>query len=329
MGKLLNSLFGLLRPDSTAKRDAPAERTPPAQIPYAHMAPELCMLPKDGPSIAEWADAHRHISPLQIDAQRNVVQFKADGIRALYIDGRIVSREGAPLDCALHCTPGLARLEAAIGLGPLFIEGEYVAEDGFEATLAEHKKGEGQGVFWIFDMMPLIDWQSGRSNIVVQERLEFLVTMVNEHCDSNFVGALNYWVLTREETLAKAREIWAEGGEGVVVKRWNSSYERKRSDAWLRLKQVHTVDAMIVDMHGRPDGTLKRMVLRADEETLMVGTGWKKDEGKRLLSQFAGGALGSASNSWAEISFQRTTGAKRSIRGARFVRLRDAKGTKA
>lgn len=321
MDNPLRMLFGLLMPNLAGQRDAPAERTPPAQIPYAHMAPELAMLPVDL--------IDNKGNPLAISEDRNVVQFKPDGIRALYIDGRIVSREGAPLDCALHCQPGLARLEAAIGMGPLFIDGEYVAEDGFEATLAEHKKGVGDGVFWIFDMIPLIDWQSGRSDIVVQERLEFLVTMVNEHCDSNFVGALNYWVLTREETLAKAREIWAEGGEGIVIKRWNSAYERKRSDAWLRLKQVHTVDGMIVDVAARKDGTLKHMMVRADEETIVVGTGWTKDEGRELLSGFEAGWLGSSSSSWVEIAFQRTTGAKLAIRGARFVRLRDAKGTKA
>ena len=322
MANLLNHLFGLLMPNAASKRDAPAPAapTPPAQIPYAHTAPELCMLPRD----LILTDVGTDLSP-----GPHVVQCKADGIRALYIDGRIVSREGAPLDCALHCQPGLARLEEAAGLGPLVFDGEYVAEDGFEATLAEHKKGVGSGVFWIFDVMPLVEWQSGKCHLAVQDRLRLLRKLVLEHCDSLFVGMLDFWLLDRQGAIAKAREIWAAGGEGIVIKRINSGYERCRSDAWLRIKQTHTIDAMIVDLMERPDGTLKRLIVRHDEEQFVIGTGWTKDEGKRLVRDFKSGVLGSSANSWVEISFQRTTGAKRSVRGARFIRRRAAKGAQA
>lgn len=325
--KLFNRLFGLLQPDATSVRDAPAAPTPPSLIQGAHAAKELVMLPIDGID----AKGNPHVTL----TQRRLVQFKADGIRALYVDGRIVSREGAPLDCALHCQPGLARIEKAFGASLVF-DGEYVAQDGFAATLAEHKRGTGEGVFWAFDVLPLADWRAGRCDVAVEDRIDFLRDLVRD-CDSLFVGMLDAWTLTPTEADAKAREIWAAGGEGIVSKRLGSPYVRARSDDWVRVKQNHTVDGIIVDMAGRQDGTLRSIVVRpigsdgaGSLQPVVVGTGWSAAEGMRLLSVFnAQHALSEAEPMWAEISFQLTTGAKRSVRGARFHRLRTSKGATA
>jgi ATP-dependent DNA ligase len=319
MGKLLNHLFGLLGPDAGSRRDLPAERQPVRRIDGAQNARELCMLP---------VDANPPGGNPRMPHEKSVVQLKADGIRALYIHGTIVSREGAPLDCALHCQPGIARMVQAAGVGPLMFDGEYVAHDGFNATLAEHKAGKGDGVFWAFDVMPVADWVAGRCSIPIEDRLALLRDLIVKDCDSLFVGMLDAWTLNAAETAAKAREIWAAGGEGVVSKRLGSPYVRERSDDWLRIKETLTVDGVVTDLFAdSKTGDLKSMMVRTEHGPIAVGTGWTKAEGRTLLAMDAG-ALGDA-KMWVEISFQRSTGAKRSIRGARFHRVRMSKGARA
>lgn len=323
MANLINRLFGLLQPGATFI-DTPAAPTPPMQIAGARAASQLCMLPIDG--IDEKGNPH-----IAITRHLHLVQYKADGIRALYIDGRIVSREGAPLDCALHCQPGLDRIVEKAGLGPLVFDGEYVADGGFNATLAEHKSGKGEGVFWAFDFMPLADWQAGRCDVPVEGRAAMLRRLLIQHGDSLFIGMLDYWIMNRDGMIAKAREIWAAGGEGIVAKRIGSPYVRDRSDDWVRIKETITVDGQIADLMahgGAKAGQLKHMTVRVmvgdAPRIIVVGTGWTEAEGRALLHN-----NGAAIGSWVEISFQLTTGLKRSVRGARFHRVRADKGARA
>lgn len=312
-----HKLFGFLKSAVASFRDTPAAPTPPMQIPGARSASQLCMLCKDAnlPSGPEMEAIMRaHAKP----AKRHV-QLKADGIRALYIDGRIVSREGAPLDCALHCLPGLQRMEQASGLGPLFIDGEYVAEDGFAATLDEHKRKRGEGVFWAFDVIPLEHWRQGRSHWPIEQRLETLRWMITHNCDSLFVGMLDSWLLDPQETAAKAREIWAAGGEGVVSKKAGSTYVRERSDDWLRITDTITATGPIVDMLEKKDGSLRALIVRTAYGPITVGTGWTAAEGRTLIAMHRG-ALAETSMH-CQVAFKLTSGAKRLVRGARFLNI--------
>lgn len=316
---IFNHLFGMLMPGAASRRDEPAPATPPMQIPGARSAQQLAMLCTDGvlpKGPADWLD------PKTMRPERRHVQLKADGIRAIYIDGRIVTREGAPLDCALHCQPGLQRMiEKCEGI-PMVIDGEYVAQDGFAATIQEHKRKKGEGVFWAFDCLPLEHWQRGGSPWPIEDRLAILRDMIVNHNDSLFVGMLDAWFLTPEETAAKVREIWAAGGEGVVSKTAGSPYVRERSADWLRLTETHIARGPIVDMMTKKDGTLKNIVVNVLDRTspkpmtVVVGNGWSAAEGRTLLAMHQGAYT--EHSMWAEVSFKLTTGASRQVRGARF-----------
>ena len=73
-------------------------------IPGMPAAPEPCCLP------VEWA-AGKH-------PRDAMAQLKVDGIRALYVDTSIVSRNAIPLDCALHCLPALPKWVASSSKTP-------------------------------------------------------------------------------------------------------------------------------------------------------------------------------------------------------------------
>jgi ATP-dependent DNA ligase len=132
-----------------------------------------------------------------------------------------------------------------------------------------------------------------------------------------------------------------------VSKRADSGYTRARSHDWLRLKQTFTADMPIVDT-VRKDGALKAVIVRGPEGVgpIKLGRGWSMEEAVRLNMAFhspeylAGEAtrqnvidqmerVGRRTSTGdttvkpqlARISYQLSTGDKRTVRGAVFHNL--------
>lgn len=304
--RLINPLLGLIMPGHAARVVDRADRQPPGMLPGAGRFPELCMLPVDA-DLDDLPDLH--------GGGRRIVQLKADGVRAIYLDGRIVSREGGPLDCALHCQPALRRLEEAFG-EPMMFDGEYVEEDGFNATIAAQRLGEGAGVFWLFDALPYSEWCAGGTQMPTLERLATLRRHVMAAA-SPFVGMLDFWEMDAYETRAKALELFREGYEGVVTKDAGAFYKRQRSSHWRRIKDRRVADLAVIDIMAK-DGRLKAIVLRGPDagKPLRLGSGWDADQARLIMSRFE---LGHPLR--ARIRYELTVGTTRSVRGAVFAGL--------
>lgn len=266
-------------------------------------APELCMKPVDP-------------KPGRTLGERRVVQLKGDGLRALHIDGRIVSMEGAPLDCVAHCLAGLKRLEERLG-EPFFFDGEYIEDAGYNATIAAHRRGVGNGVLWLFDALPMREWRDDRCTLGLEARLERLAAAL-PHAESMFIGMLDYWVLGPDDAQRKAEQLWALGYEGIVSKRSRSRYVRRRSDDWVRLKRRVTLDCVIMDLVEKPGAgrAIKSLICRApDGATLRVACTDAAIAGELLDRRDRGAAL-----PLVEIALNPVTGG--GYRGARLERLR-------
>lgn len=317
MAKWFNSLVGLLMPETVAAPDVKPSPAPLRVIHGGSAAPELCMLP------VPWDDVSAAAAEERASRQRdlNVVQLKADGINAVYIDRAIVGgREGAPLDCALHCQPGLARLEAAIGAPTVFF-GEYVANGGFSATLAEHRRGRGEGVFWIYDAIPYAAWLTGADyEVPIEQRLADLRTAFTGAETGLFVGMLDFWILDAGETEAKAAEVWTVGYEGLVRKRLGSSYQRRRSNDWRKVKERFRAPCSVIDTIHR-DGALHAIIVRGPEPSgskpLKLTGGWTASEAESIDIGMADGSEGRI----VEVEFGLSTGETRTVRGAKFKGL--------
>jgi len=248
-------------------------------------------------------------------------QLKADGMRALYIDGRIVSREGVPLNCALHCLPDLRRLEKAFGREMVF-DGEYVEEDGYDATMRALRRGWGEGVFWIFDAVPLDEWIADKCRQPFEERMAGIAHHI-DLIQSPFVGFLTpFWLPTSEAVEAKARELWAMGYEGIVVKKPGSRYCRDKSAHWRRWKQTLTFDATIMDVLV-DDGKLRGIMVRGPDgptSTLKITTGFSEADKREILAD--------GEQRIVELAYNTKAGSTKP-RHARFVRFRrDKEGMK-
>ena len=304
--RIINPMLGLIMPGHAAERTRPADPQPVRVMPGAGKFPELCMLARD-------------IEPEQLDqlvnADRRLVQLKADGVRAIYAEGRIVSREGVPLDCALHCQPALRRLEEAFGQ-PMVFDGEYVEEDGFVATIAAQRRGEGYGVMWLFDAMPFEQWSAGGSTDPALWRLQELRKRVME-AQSPFLGMLDFWVMDPDQTRAKFAELIREGYEGLVTKDPSAPYVRTRSDAWRRLKGRFSLNAPVIDVMRKGD-ELQAILVRVPDQTkpVRLARGWTAEEAKQIMSGFKMGY-----DLKARVRYELTVGTVRAVRGAVFEHL--------
>jgi ATP-dependent DNA ligase len=283
----------------TEARPPKGARQPLIMVPGGPDAPQLCMLPID------------------MDPERILVgygQLKADGMRALHVDGRIISREGVPLDCALHCLPALQRLEQAFGCRMVF-DGEYLEEAGYDATMRAFRKGEGEGVFWIFDAVPFDEWVVNKCRQPIEVRME----LIAKHLDavqSPFVGFLTpFWLGTAEAVRGKALELWKLGYEGLVMKRAGSRYVRDKSPDWQRWKHTVTIDATVMDVLQK-DGKFRGIMVRGPSGPLTITTGFNEATKRELMAD--------GEERLVEIAYNTKAGSAKP-RHARFVRIRREK----
>jgi len=282
---------------------------PVEMIPGMTAAAEPCCL-----AGAHWAEA--------LHPAHALAQPKIDGIRALALQTRIVTRQALPLDAALHCLPALDRLEKRFGEAMVF-DGEYQEPEGFAATLAAHKRGMGAGVFWLFDAVPYAEWRANAFTMPLQGRLARIADLAGH--DEPFLCFMPALACpTPADARALASAAWAAGGEGVVVKAGRGKYVRGRSTDWLKLKRAATLDGPVVDV-VIPGGDIERGVA-------LVRLGGKVHKvaampaviREMLAGDKRDGDCGALTGRMVEVEFMERTESG-ALRGARIVRLRPDK----
>ena len=142
---------------------------------------------------------------------------KVDGWRVQILPGGVIrSREG--LDLTGTCPVPI--------LDDLVLDGELYdpAQRGPEGLLSRPAL---QCVFW--DCLPIADYRAGCCNAPIEERREQLLQLGVQCVDRLRVAC-------DDDVLELAREIWSNGGEGIVVKRAGSSWRAGR-DQWYKLKK--------------------------------------------------------------------------------------------
>lgn len=285
---------------------------PVEMIPGMTAAQEPCLLP----AIEHWTR--------ELQNGHDVAQAKMDGMRAHFIGSpigpRIVTREAGPLNAALHCLPALHRLEQRFG-EPMFFDGEYQARDGYEATMREHKLGEGAGVFWLFDAVPYSEWAANRFVQPLQARLERVAALMPT--DEPFLSWLAPQRFYSRDVAELAASAWAAGAEGLVIKRSRDPYHRGRSTSWLKLKREITVDGPVVDvvMKGDDPSTIVALV-RIGKTIIRVPNMPKHCRELALTDVMIGNGEG-LTDRMVECTYERTD--KGSVRNAKIIRLRPDK----
>lgn len=184
-----------------------------------------------------------------------VMEEKHDGIRLLWLGGELVTRNGAPFAAAEHLRPMFERIETRCGL-PMMLDAEYVAaprrpgQSGFLATLAAFRAGEpGAGTAFLFDGMPLGDWQGGGCPRPLDHRRRRLEGAF-DGLRAGPVSLVEQWPGGEDMAIVthRLRRIWARGGEGLMLKRRDSPYERRRAASWLKAKREMRLAVTVADV---------------------------------------------------------------------------------
>lgn len=150
-------------------------------------------------------------------------------------------------------------------------------------VLIELKSAEWPATLFVFDVLQTD--KHSTTSLPLKARKELLNKIVE---DSEFITKCPY-TFDGKKLWEKVRE---QGLEGVMAKKIDSVYEGKRSKNWLKIKNLNTVDAIVVGL-TRGRGARKKLgalVLACYDEGKLtyvgkVGTGFDESTIDFLLSQ--------------------------------------------
>lgn len=272
---------------------------------------ELCQL------VGDWSG--------RVPGGNLIVEPKIDGIRGLWIDGELVTREGTPIAGADHIEARLRWLEREACV-PMFFDGEFSVGGTFAATLAHFQAKGGNGIagtLELFDAMPMTVWRGQDPCEPLEARKVKLDRMLAGKADGA-VRPMPWAYLAApdlDEVESRAREFIEAGQEGIVVKQAGAVYQRRRGTLWQRIKKALTLDLVIVDAVAQADRPwmLGALVVDHGGKRVRVSAGFSDAERAALWRDRVGlmGAI-------AEISAMEVTEGG-SLRQGRFVRLRPDK----
>ena len=218
---------------------------------------------------------------------KKLLEPKLDGVRVLTVinyENRTViqyTRNGKVLENFSHITDKI--LENIDLFGRSYVlDGELISSSFQELMKQVHRKEDVQAEdarLMLFDILPLSEFQSGRSVMGQKRRSNLLKTfrpvfdkignidiiMQQEINLDEYVGELQFKQFNKDAI--------AEGYEGIMIKDPNALYECKRSSSWLKLKPFIEVSLGVVAVEegtGRNQGKLGALICKGNDDGRVI-----------------------------------------------------------
>lgn len=234
-------------------------------------------------------------------AGQKLLEVKLDGVRVLtivYPTGRVdqFSRNGKELLNFEHIKQQFSNVASTLS-EPMVFDGEVMSKSFQDLMKQVHRKSNvdaGDATLFLFDMVPLKDFQQGFYKVAQKQRSENLSTWFNTN--GLFMQLVNVQLLTQrlvdlDTTEGKAefkrinQEAITGGYEGIMIKDPAAPYECKRSHAWLKLKPYIEVTLEVVATEegtGKNVGKLGALVCSGVDDgktiTVNVGSGFSDQD---------------------------------------------------
>ena len=235
-------------------------------------------------------DSQNHESKV---SGRKRIEVKLDGVRVItivYPDGRVdqFSRNGKELVNFPHIREQL-KLNAGTFTEPIVLDGEVMSSSFQDLMKQVHRKDNVQAndaVLWLFDAVPLTDFEQGKCAISQKTRSEWLNTWYDTKLNKSManVQCLDHAVVDLDSD--EGQRIFAmynksaieNGYEGIMIKDLDAGYECKRSHAWLKMKPFIEVTLEVTAIEegtGRNVGRLGALVCEGvdDGKEIKVNVG--------------------------------------------------------
>ena len=250
-----------------------------------------------------------------------IVTEKLDGIRRILVKEngvcRFYSRSG-------HEDTGLVEIAAeATHLPDNFVyDGELLAIGSFKDCIAQRQatnsiansKGMKTGLsFNVFDMIPVSDFYRGtcidraidrkvrlgatlmdESIQYLDERWNYLIIAMGTHVEHKFIKPVPILGIVNNlaDVTPIVEQIWARGGEGVMLNTSSGPYEIKRSKNLLKVKHTEEHILPVVDLiegSGKYEDAMGALVVvytnkHGQQSYLGVGSGFTDDQRRDIWS---------------------------------------------
>lgn len=255
---------------------------------------------------------------------RAVVEPKIDGVRGwLIFCGRrffCFSRTGNQLNNITHIAAEL--IDAFDGY---VLDGEFVGDDWSDTItlVRSDETGDTGATFVCWDELTIEEADNHFTDRTLEERREDLLRRWPKRTVSSYVVLQEGVATPKEVRDAMKRFIKLGGADGVILKDLDSTYDFKRSSAWVRAKPFKTGDFRItgaVKGTGKNSGVLGALQVSGPKGLISkVGSGFSDSERKRFWrerKQLVGQV--------AEIKY-RGIAARGKLQHPSFIRLRPDK----
>ena len=223
---------------------------------------------------------------------QKLIEVKLDGVRVItivYPDGRVdqFSRNGKEFANFPHIKEQFAKVASGLAV-PYVFDGEVMSSSFQDLMKQVHRKDNvnaGDAILYLFDIVPLEDFQKGVWNMKQSERTAILQNWF----DNEQTNLPSVRVLEQEEVdlgteegnkvFKQINQDAIDGGyEGIMIKDINAPYECKRSHAWLKLKPFIEVSLNVVAVEegtGKNIGKLGALVCEGvdDQKKIVVNVG--------------------------------------------------------
>lgn len=258
------------------------------------------------------------------------VQPKYDGFRCIYYRGKLWTRSGNPMP-----NKNLQdHFNIVMDIDNYMFDGElYFHGNGFQnltSILNSENAPIPKGLkYFIYDCMPVADWEAKKTKLGYSDRLKLLRELVNEVLAdrAKYMDTPTDLAQNPAEVAEIYKKYLNNGMEGCMLKAQEGKYQWKRvslkSGEMIKLKPFKSVDLEIIDVvegEGKFEGTLGSIVVAVSPGvTCSVGSGFNDAFRKEIWgnkSKFIGKT--------AEIKYFEVT-EDNSLRFPIFERMRDDK----
>jgi DNA ligase-1 len=217
-----------------------------------------------------------------------LLEPKLDGVRCITIvnyEARTVvqyTRNGKVLENFSHISDSL--LANIDDLGRSYVLDGEVVSNSFQALMKQvHRKDDvqaGDARLMLFDIIPLSEFQKGKSVMGQRRRTALLKTLkpIFDKCGS--VDVIEQTEVDLDSLVGEIqfkdfnKRAIDEGFEGIMIKDPNAVYECKRSTSWLKQKPFIEVSLEVKDVEegtGKNEGRLGALVLEGIDDGKAIG----------------------------------------------------------
>ncbi len=223
------------------------------------------------------------------------VEAKLDGLRLIAVKNRgevsLFTRSGTPIETL----PKIVQAIKDLKQDDIVLDGEVMGEDWNESASvvmsSKTKKDDSTMRYHVFDIVNFAAWQQQVSKTHYRARLNDLQLTIGDTDGTPF----RYVKATTANDEAELRQFYseclAEGYEGVMLKRLDTPYQWKRTDAILKMKPVATEEGVIVGWHLSPEKTKRAgqfggfHVLTKNGVVTKVGGGYTDVQKKQIQKE--------------------------------------------